>query len=225
MNLANPELQIRIYTVDGFLTSFRQEDPVQVQRIIQEIQRPDFFARDRIMIAGRHSVTTMVVSKIARIDLTGEGGPVWKSPPKFASGLRDVVEMPEQEFLYQVEARDLNHMERRRPSHKPGQTHLGFVDVHLAGGHHLYLQVALAALLPAERLQRVHCLLTLLGLPFRLPDGGVGIANLTTAVKFTGHPGPPEVPADVWSAEEDESPNREASARNLLKQRNGVETS
>jgi len=40
------------------------------------------------------------------------------------------------------------------------------------------------------------------GLSFRLAGGGLGLVNLTNAVKFTGYPGPAEVPADAWSAKE-----------------------
>ena len=211
MNLSKPQLQIRIYGVDGSLTAFTQDDPALVQRIVGDAQRPDFFAQDRITIAGQHSVATLVVSRIARLDLAGEGLSIWQQPPKFATGLRDVVELPEQEFLYQVEARDLNHAERRQQQHKPGQTEQAFVDVQLVGGHHIYLRFQLVALLPAERLQRVRSILTLPGVSFRLAGGGVGIANLANAVKFTGYPGPPAVPADAWSATEDEGANQEAS--------------
>ena len=40
------------------------------------------------------------------------------------------------------------------------------------------------------------------GVSFRLAHGGLGIANLTNAVQFTGYPGPAQVPADAWSANE-----------------------
>jgi len=164
----------------------------------------------------------VVVGRIARIDLAGKGLPIWKPPSKFAAGLRDVVELPEQEFLYQIEARDLNHLERRQQQHNPGQAELGFVDVHLVGGRHIYLQFKMEALLPAERLQRVHSILTQPGLSFRLAEGGLGIANLTNAVKFIGYPGPPEVPADAWVAKE--GANQEPSTCNVQKQPKEVET-
>jgi hypothetical protein len=222
MNRPNTELKIRIYGVDGSLTSFTQDDPALAQRIIRDAQRPDFFRQDRITIAGGHSVTTLVVGRIARVDLAGEELSSWKHSSKVPASLREVVEVPEQEFLYQVEARDLNHLERRQQQHRPGQAELGFVDVHLVGGHHIYLQFKMVALLPAERLQRVHSILTLPGLSFRLAGGGVGIANLTNAVKFTGYPGPPEVPADAWLAKE--GANQETSTCNLQKQPRQVET-
>ena len=222
MNRPNSELQIRIYGVDGSLTSFTQDDPALVQRIVRDAQRPDFFRQDRITIAGRHSVITLVIGRIARVDLAGEELSPGKPSSKFPAGLGDVVEMPEQGFRYQIEALDLNHLERRQHQHKPGQAERGFVDIHLVGGHHVYLQFKMLALLPAERLQRVHSIVTLPGLSFRLAGGGVGIANLTNAVKFTGYPGPPEVPADAWSAKE--GANQELLTWSLQKQPKEVET-
>jgi len=126
MKQPNPNLQIHIHSVDGSLTTFTQDDPALVQRIVGDAQRPEFLAQDRITIAGRHSVTTLVVSKIVRIELAGEGLVIWKPPAPFAASLQDAVELPEQEFLYQVDARRL---ERRKIQHKHGQTQLGFVDV------------------------------------------------------------------------------------------------
>ena len=56
----------------------------------------------------------------------------------------------------------------------------------------------------AERLQRIRSFMGLPGLSFRLASGGLGLVNLTNAVKFTGYPGPAEVPTDTWSADEGE---------------------
>jgi endonuclease V-like protein UPF0215 family len=65
MNVSNPKLEIRVHGVDGSQTAFTQEEPAVVQRIIRESQRLNFFAQERIIIAGQSSVTTFVVSKIA----------------------------------------------------------------------------------------------------------------------------------------------------------------
>jgi hypothetical protein len=53
-------------------------------------------------------------------------------------------------------------------------------------------------------LQRIHSFMELPGLSFRLPSGVLGLVNLANAVKFTAYPGPAEVPADTWSANEGE---------------------
>src|SRR5690349_19358014 len=109
----NSKLLVRIYGVDGSLATFTQDDPTVVEHIVRDCQAPDFFKQQRIAVAGQHSVTTVVLSKVARIDLAGEGLPSWKPPSGIGMSVRGIVEMPEQEFLYQVEARDLKHVERR----------------------------------------------------------------------------------------------------------------
>ena len=196
----NPELQISIHGADGSLSTFTQDEPALVQRIIKESQRPEFFAQGRIILAGQFSLTTFVVSNIARIDLAGEGISAWK--PKPSSEAPDLVEISQQEFLGEAEDRELQHVERPKRQHAPGQQFVGYLDIQMVNGRHVYLKFHGVAALPAERLQRVHSFLTLPSLSFRMPGGGRGILNLSKAAKFTACPGPAEVPADAWVAKE-----------------------
>ncbi len=71
-NEQHPKLQARIHGVDGSLATFTQEDPAVVEHIVRDCQARDFFKQERIAVAGQHSVTTLVLSKVARIDLAGE---------------------------------------------------------------------------------------------------------------------------------------------------------
>ncbi len=68
----------------------------------------------------------------------------------------------------------------------------------------MYSKVQIMDVSRAERLQRIRSFMGLPGLSFRLASGGLGLVNLTNAVKFTCYPGPAEVPADAWSADEGE---------------------
>src|SRR5882724_1960953 len=70
----NSKLQVRIHGVDGSLATFTQEDPAVAEHIVRDCQRPDFFKQERIAVAGQHSVTPLVLSKVARIDLAGGRG-------------------------------------------------------------------------------------------------------------------------------------------------------
>lgn len=196
----NPELQISIHGVDGSLSTFTQDEPALVQRIIRESQRPDFFAQGRIILAGPASLTTLVVPNIARIDLAGEGISAWK--PKPSSEGPDLVEVSQQEFLVEAEERELQHVERPKRQHAPGQHFVGYLDIQMVNSQHIYLKFHGVAALPAERLQRVHSFLTLPSLSFRTPSGGRGILNLSKAAKITACPGPAEVPGDAWVAKE-----------------------
>lgn len=203
-NEKNSELQVRVHGVDGSLVTFSQDHPAVVEHIVRDCQTPDFFKQERIAVAGQHSVTTLVLSKVTRIDLAGEKLPPWKPPFGFGTSIRDIVEMPEQEFLYQVEARDLKHLERRRVRLAPGKPAAVYVAIQLVGGRHMYLKVQIVAVPRAERLQSIRSFMELPGLSFRLACGGLGLVNLTNAVKFSGYPGPAEVPTHTWSANEGE---------------------
>jgi hypothetical protein len=203
-NEQNSKLQVRIHGVDGSLVTFTQEDPAVVEHIVGDFQRPDFFKQERIAVAGHHSVTTLVLSKVARIDLAGEGLPRWKPPSGVGMSVRDIVELPELEFLYQVKARDFKHLERRRVRFAPGKPAVVYLAIQLVGGQHMYLKVQIVDVPRAERLQRIRSFMELPSLSFRLDGGGLGLVNLSNAVKFTGYPGPAEVPADAWSANEGE---------------------
>jgi hypothetical protein len=203
-NEQNSKLEVRIHGVDGSLATFTQDDPAVAEHIVRDCQTPDFFKQERIAVAGQHSVTTLVLSKVARIDLAGEGLPRWKPPFAVGMSIRDIVELTEQEFLYQVEARDFKHLERRRVRFAPGKPAVVYLAVQLVGGRHMYLKVQIVDVPRAERLQGIRAFMELPGLSFRLAGGGLGLVNLTNAVKFTAYPGPAEVLADTWSANEGE---------------------
>ena len=200
MNQPGSLLQIRIHGTDGSLSTFTQHDHASVQRILNELQRPDFFTRERIIIAGHFSVTTLVVSKIARIDLAGESLVGWN--PRSAADAPEFIEISEHEFRSELEGRDMEHVGRSRRQLATGQRFAGLLDVHLLGGQHIYMKLHGVTALPAERLQKIHYLLTLAGLWFRSPGAGIGIVHLSAATKVSAYPGPAEVPAEAWLANE-----------------------
>ena len=200
MKQPGSELQIHIQGIDGASSIFTQDDPALSEGIINESQRPDFFAQERIIIAGRSSLTTFAPSKIARIDLTGEGISLWK--PKVPFKAPDLIEISESDFLLGLEERDLKRVERKKQQRAPGQRFVGFLDIQMVGGRHMYLRIIGEELLPADRMQRIKFYLTARSLSFRLPGGGIGVANLANAVKLTAQPGPAEVPNEAWLANE-----------------------
>jgi len=91
-NKESSKLRVRIYGVDGLLATFTQDDPVVAEHIVRDCQRPDFFKGKRMVVAGQHSVTTLVPSEVARIDLAGEGLPRWKPPSGVGMSIRDIVD-------------------------------------------------------------------------------------------------------------------------------------
>src|SRR5258708_27858738 len=134
-NEENPKLQVRIHGVDGSLATFTQEDPAVVEHIVRDCQASDFFKQERIAVARQHSVTILLLSKVARIDLVGEGLPPWKPLSGIGMSIPDIVELSEQEFLFQVEARDFKHLERRRVRFALGKPVAVYMGIQLVGGH------------------------------------------------------------------------------------------
>jgi len=202
MKQQTSNLQICIRGVDGGLATFTQDDPAMVQRIVQDCLRPDFFKQERIAIAGQYSVTTLVLSRVARIDLLGDGP--WSRDPRcgVGTGISDIEELRKHQFFDQVEALDLKHLERPRVRFTAGKPAAAFVEIQLLGSQYVYLKLQIIDVPYPERLQRIRSFLALPSVSFRLAHGGLGIANLTNAVQFTGYPGPVQVPADAWSANE-----------------------
>jgi hypothetical protein len=200
MNQPSPLLQIRIHGTDGSHSSFTQSDAASVQRILNELQRPDLFTRERIIIAGHSSLTCLVTSKIARIDLVGEGLGRWN--PKSPADAPEFIEISEHEFLAEREVRDLEPAGRSGRRLVTGECFAGVLDVQLSGGQHIYMKLHGIAALPAERLQKIHHLLMLPGLWFRLPGAGISLVHLSAATKFIACPGPAEVPGEAWLANE-----------------------
>jgi len=212
MNFAsalNPRLQIRVHGVDGSVATFTQDEPALVKRILKDCQNGHLFTQERITIAGQHSVTTFVASKIARIDLIQGRFSDWKLP----LGIKDIVELTEPEFLYQGYLFDLEHLERRRQRHTVGGPVVAFLDIEMLGGRHVFLKMVAVEGLPADRLQRIHSFLAAPSLSFRVESGGLAIVNLSSAVRFTVYPGPLEVPTDAWSADQENGRDNENYTR------------
>jgi len=208
MNFAiaqNPRLQIRVHGVDGSVATFTQDEPAFVKRILADCQNGHLFSRERITIAGQHAVTTFVASKIARIDLGYERFSDWKLP----LGIEDIVELTEPEFLYQGYLLDLEHLDRRRQQLTMGDCDVGLVNIEMAGGRHVFLKIESVVGLPADHMQRIHSFLAAPSLSFRLEGGGLAFVNLANAMRFTVYPGPPEVPTDAWSAEQENGRDNE----------------
>jgi len=114
----------------------------------------------------------------------------------------NIVELPEQEFLYQVEARDFKHLERRRVRLSPGKPAVASVAIQLLGGRHMYLKVQIMDVPRTEAVCRGYALFwscrvcrsdwTTAALGFVKPHQCSEIYRATPALR--------EVPADAWSS-------------------------
>ena len=194
LNMHN--MEIRIHTQSGSVETFFQDNPALVASTLKSIQSTRVFATNTITIAGDYSLTSFLASRVNRVDLIGEGLPLWKHP----SDVLDVVELSEEEFRERSHLNDPARLERRRSPKRTGESAAVFVEVEMTGGARIFLAAKIEVGLPAERLQRLRTLLSAAAVHFRMRQGGTAILNLKNLVRFTLNPGPDMTPIDAWPA-------------------------
>ncbi|HUA68635.1 MAG TPA: hypothetical protein VMA13_08810 [Candidatus Saccharimonadales bacterium] len=189
-------LEIRIQGANGSVKTFVQEEQSMVSRIIDGLHPARLFTTGKITIAGDYSLTAFVASKISRIDFISEEFACWEFPPEVS----DLVELSEDEFHQRLRQNGSAQMEKREKPQTPGDFAMRFLHVEMLGGQQIFLAIEFVVELPADRLNKIHFLLSAPALHFRLRRGGVGVLNLANMVRFTTYPGPDRTPADAWPA-------------------------
>ena len=189
-------LEIRIQGANGSVKTFVQEDQSLASRILDGLHPARMFATGKITIAGEYSLTAFMASKITRIDFISDGFACWDFPPEVS----DLVELSEDEFHQRLRQNGSAQMEKREKPQTPGDYAVRFLNVEMLGGQQIFLAIEIIVELPAERLNKIHFLLSAPALHFRLRQGGVGVLNLANMVRFTTYPGPGRAPSDAWPA-------------------------
>jgi len=202
MHNTKSALEIRIHGLDGTVESFVQLEPTLADHIMDGVQPGRLFCLDKVVIAGDHSLTAFVPSRLVRIDFIQEGLACWGFP----AGIVDAIELSQEEFRDRAHLNDVENLEKRNQVREPGEFAVGFVDLEMVGGLHLFLAVEFLVGLPAERMQRFNLLLSAPSVHFRMRQGGIGTLNLANLVRFTLYPGPPQAPSNAWPAHH--KPNR-----------------
>src|SRR4051812_43984258 len=187
MQKTNSALEIRVHGLDGTVESFVQPEPALADGIMHDVQPGRLFGLDKIVIAGDHSLTAFIPCRLVRIDFIQEGLACWGFP----AGIVDAIELSQEEFREKAHLDNIEHLEKRSQERAPGEFAVGFVDLEMAGGLHLFLGVEFVVGLPAERMQRINLLLSAPSVHFRMRQGGIGTLNLANLVRFTMYPGPP----------------------------------
>jgi len=111
-----------------------------------------------------------------------------------------VVELSEAEFHQRLHQKGSAQIEKREKPQMTGDFAVRFLHVEMLGGQQIFLAIEFVIELPAERLNKIHFLLSAPALHFRLRQGGVGVLNLANMVRFTTYPGPDRTPMDAWPA-------------------------
>ena len=189
-------MEIQIHGASGAVETFVQDDKALASNILDGLHPSRLFVTGKITIAGEYSLTVFVVAKVTRIDFVSEDFTCWEFP----QDISDVVELSEEEFHQRLHQNGSAQMEKREKPQMPGDFALRFLHVEMLGGQQVFLAVEIVVELPAERLNRIHFLLSAPALHFRLRHGGAGVINLANMVRFTTYPGPDRIPADAWLA-------------------------
>jgi len=189
-------LEIQIHGASGSDKTFVQDDKALASRILDGLHPARLFATGKITIAGECSLTAFVTSQVTRIDFISETFVCWEFP----EGVSDMVEMSEEEFHQRLYKNGMEQMEKREKPQTPGDFTMRFLHVEMLGGQQIFLAIEFVVELPAERLNKIHFLLSAPALHFRLRQGGIGVLNLANMVRFTTYPGPDRTPADAWPA-------------------------
>jgi hypothetical protein len=189
-------MKILIHSQEGSVETFSQDNPALAAHILKGIQPTKVFTGNIITIAGDHSLTTFVASRVNRVDLIAENLPLWEQP----SDILEVVELPEDDFRERSHVNDPARLERRQSPKRTGEFAVVFVEVEMTGGSRIFLAAEIHVALEAERLQRLHMLFTAPAAHFRLLQGGITILNLKNLVRFTVYPGPDVTPLGAWPA-------------------------
>jgi len=196
MQNSNSGLEIRMHGTDGSIETFVQGEPSIADAILKNAQPGRLFGLEKIVIAGTHSLTAFVPSRLIRIDFVREGVACWAFP----QGIVDAFELSEPEFRTKAHLDDVTNLQKRDQIRSPGEFAVGFLDMEMVGGAHFFLGIEFVVGLPMERLQRMNLLLSAASVHFRMREGGFGALNLANLVRFTAYPGPPQAPVDAWPA-------------------------
>jgi hypothetical protein len=196
MNHNIPNLQIHIHKVDGSIATFVQNDAGEVKKLLDGFQPTQVFNRDRIAFTDKHSITSLPVSKITRIDLESEQ----HSHLLFPIGMVNAVELTGTEF----EALIRNPVMREQWDQISTQdaSLVTFLDVEMADGQCLFLTVEMQVELQSELWKTKGFPLSGSGFCFRMRTGGVAVLNLAHLTRLTFFPKPLHTLADNWHAQQ-----------------------
>jgi hypothetical protein len=201
-----PFLCLNIHPVEGPVSSFVEEDPDAIDRLLEKLHPARIFAHRHLLITDDHSITIFPCKAIARVDLLMEGAPPWP----FEGGIADLVEITEEEF-----ARRARPGQDERPGlGRAGGPVAALAEIELANRERLFWEIHLDRK-PRLTLEQslfwrylppppsMHC---------RRREGGAVIVNPAQVVRWSYYPGPqpgadrmllPRPPFNSYAPEED----------------------
>lgn len=208
MNAAHHLLQIHIHTTDGSSATFVQNEEDQAKSILDDFHPDRIFARDKIVIADGHSLTSFPASRVVRLDLVSEQ----LSHRLLPLEIVNAVELSETEFRALLRNPELRV--QWDPAQPPDAAVVIFLAVEMAGQPPLFLIMEIVGEPLADPLETVSPLLAAPALCFRMRSGGVAALNLTHLMGVTLYPGLQQPPTEAWPAQRVQGPQHEPPDKN-----------
>ncbi|HUA39910.1 MAG TPA: hypothetical protein VMA35_16060 [Candidatus Sulfopaludibacter sp.] len=209
MNTVLHQLQIHIHKTDSSSEMFVQNEEGPIKHILREFQPDCIFNRDRIVIVGRHSLTCLPVSRLARMDLVSEQLTDWIFPPN----LVNAVELSEMEFRALVRNPELR--DQWNQTHPQDVSVIIFLEVEMAGQAPVFLVMEIASKESGNQLDTLSAVFSGRALCFRMRNGGVAALNLAHLTRVTLFPGSSQAPLEAWPAERSQNSRLKEFTRTL----------
>jgi len=210
MNDCPQNLEIRVYKADGSIEKFIQTEAGPAQRILHEFRDGRIFDLEKIIIAGRRSLTSFPTRQVVRLDLVSEPPVQWIRP----RGIVDAVELTGAEFQALHQNPELRDPENQVKMLEDSV--VGFLEIEMASQPPLFLALEWAPAPSADRPEAILCPFYPLPTPtlsFRMRTGGLAILNPFHLVRLTLFPAPQQPPAEAWPAQRANNPPREHLTR------------
>lgn len=195
MSETSSSLEIRIHLTNGNVESFVQSDHAAIRQILDNLQPQKIFSQRNLILAGSFSMTAYACSAITMVELVMDGFPEWPFP----HGTKDIREITKDEFWERYRPGQDEKFVREQPR-KVGETQVGYSELELTSGKHIYSEVQAEVSPQLDRIHYINQLLSASCVFARRHGGGVTLVNMANVARFGFHPGPPETPKTAWPA-------------------------
>ena len=189
-------MNIQVFLTTGSVHEYEQTDPELVSRNLSHISPDRLFQGSTISIGGEHHSTGFPARSVLRVEFTLDRLPDWPRP----SNIDDARLIDSEEFRASV-GRGADRP-KRDTALTAGENFVAFVDLEDAHGAQHYLVLHGKLLAGVARARAIERFLNAPGIYVRRGENTAGVFNPANLVRVSGHPGPPELPASAWLANE-----------------------
>jgi hypothetical protein len=194
-----PNLQINVSLVNGTTQRFGQDDRPLLHEIIDSIHPAKLFSSPHIVIADTNRLVLFRTEHVVRVELISDTLPLPEWP--YLQDALSVHEVPRALFDQRFDP-EAYAVTRRDAWTRSDREHIGFTEIHTLDNQSVIWEVRMRSkpLLSCDVIPMITSLLGADGMHARLSNRGVAIINPANITFIAFYPGPPEVPGQVWHA-------------------------